>query len=543
MSHNYRDTRQNIAPAQCEPVTLVDKNSKFYHPIRFLQQYYGMDVAKLLTTINGVFALGLITKYIKNKKLRFTLNAIRYGIPTVLYGSQLYVQFKSYIKEISDEKSPVYRARLVKLSKVLEIKESDPAYTNFYQIETSIGSEIILWMLSRPNTRELKLIKFFDIDNMRDITKLNLSSDIDINIAILFEYKLQKIALEFTLQTNNNVVACSHQMSYNTIHHLSDDKVTELNSMFLYEFISSLNTKKNILSFNYNSILCEPRIKVEETINQFDVPELIKELQQVLDCGRKRAYAFVSRPGTGKSTILRKIEEVMTDYVFFKLGPADFDNSSIIKSRFAIAKKVPKSVLIIEDLDACGLHEKNSKAGVFLDEIDDVNNVLNMIILVTINDTSRVHFSIIDRPGRFDKVIEIKPPQTIIQVYQIMTSKAAKLKKKYCEGSNFSIPEMESIDRNLLEDCLAQEFTQAEITNAITEQIFIDIAIKLKEWNDISVQQFNELFTKAIESHKLTKLAIKHCNFNNGDPSHHELQEVVPNKSSMINEPRTGYGR
>jgi SpoVK/Ycf46/Vps4 family AAA+-type ATPase len=187
--------------------------------------------------------------------------------------------------------------------------------------------------------------------------------------------------------------------------------------------------------------------------------------------------------------------------------------------------------MVIEDLDSCGLHEKNSKAGIFLDEIDDVNNDLNMVILVTINDTSRVHFSIINRPGRFDKVIEIKPPQSLNEIYDVMISKAKKLKRKYCPKSQFEIPDMTDLDHQCLQECLDREFTQAEITNAITEQIFIYISIMVSEdnisWNAITPGIFNKLLRDSIESHKKTQEAIKNCDFNNIDPTDGLMKEEI----------------
>ena len=49
----------------------------------------------------------------------------------------------------------------VNIYDISEIKENDHLYANFYQYETSLGPEIILWLLNRPNTKEIKLIKFF----------------------------------------------------------------------------------------------------------------------------------------------------------------------------------------------------------------------------------------------------------------------------------------------------------------------------------------------------------------------------------------------
>jgi len=66
----------------------VDRNSKFFHLFRFVQRAYGNDMSKLLTSVNSFLALGITTRYVKNKKLKFALNMCRYGIPAFLYGYQ-----------------------------------------------------------------------------------------------------------------------------------------------------------------------------------------------------------------------------------------------------------------------------------------------------------------------------------------------------------------------------------------------------------------------------------------------------------------------
>lgn len=540
------------SPAILSPI--VDQNSKFYHLFRFIQRAYGNDIGKLLTSLNSFMALGLTSRYVKNKKLKLALNAARYGIPAFLYGSELVLQFKNYIREIKSEKSPTHQKWSAKLCRILGIKENNQSYLKLQSIPSSVGGEVITWLLTKPDTKDIRVLSFYNVENCQEVDKLCFNGDGEQEIAILFEYHGQKLLLLVGFKIWNDVSFVNRSefvTTVPTIIALKNERENiriaieslelELREVFLCEFIRSLNTEKNILCFQgMSTIRCEPRIKIEENINQFPVDDFIKEIKQVLDCGRKRAYAFVSRPGTGKSTILRKIEEVMKDYVFFKLSPNDFDSGDKIRERFTIAKKIHKSVVLIEDLDSCGLHEKNSKAGIFLDEIDDVNNDLNMVILVTINDTSRVHFSIINRPGRFDKVIEIKPPRSEGEVYEVIISKAQKLKKKYCPNDLFFIPPMDDIDQNCLKECLSREFTQAEITNAITEQIFISLSIMVSEnkleWSEVTTTLFNELFISSIESHKKTQQAIKNCNFNNNAP----LTDLSSN--DMIQEGKCGRG-
>lgn len=496
---------------------IASKDNKLYHVFRFLEHEYSGDITKFLKALNSFLALDITSKYIKNKKIKFLINSFKYGIPAFIYGSEFYLRLKRYIEEIQNDKSPVYQKRIAKLAQLLDVPSS-----TVFDCKTAIGVEIILWLLTRPDTKLIKIMDFYD-ENINELK--TIASNENSIIYVLFEYENERFVLDIEISL------CLGQKFIERIFFISsskniDDKEIELRRVFMHEFISSLNTSKNILHFRgAGSIQCKQRTKVEEKINQFDVESLIKEIDNVLDCGRKRAYAFVSRPGTGKSTILRKIEEVMTNRVIFKLSPSDFAHAETIKDRFAIIKKIPGSIVIIEDLDSCDLADKNSKTGVFLDEIDDSND-LNLIIFVTINDTCRVHFSIINRPGRFDKVIEIKSPQNINEIYEVILSKTKKLKPNYFENTSFQIPPREVINE-LLDECLKEKFTQAEITDAIVEQILIDIKKEKCDWNSIESSLFKEFFRHAIDAHKQTLEALKNCNFKNTDPNSKRYSGII----------------
>jgi hypothetical protein len=524
MSHDYDDEEK---PASS---LTISKDNKLYHVFKFLQESYENDIGKFLTSFNSVLALGFVSDRINNKYLKLSLNVLKYGVPAFLHGSELYNNIQTYIRKVKSEQSPTYNKRLSRFGKLLGIKENPPQ--NLYENNTQIEYDLVAWLVQRPNTDIIKVLGLYSGDTGDELDVFNTPNNAKTNLNILLEYENNKYVLDTSVYFMYNSYLTED--SAIIAPYLMEDKAEEIRKTLTCEFIKSLNISKNTLYFNnLSNIKYKPRVKVEEDINQFDVPDFVKEIQQVLECERKRAYVFVSRPGTGKSTILRKIEEMMTDTVIFHLSPSDLSSSEKIKDRFSIIEKISKCIVIIEDLDSCDMYEKDSKTGVFLDAIDDVNNKLNMVILVTVNDTSRVHFSVINRPGRFDKVIEIKPPQKVKDVYDVMLSKANKLKKNYCKDTCFMIPPLSNkpsvtkkdkslfIDQDLLKRCLKFDYTQAEIADAITEQIFIDSSIGVKEklytWEEAYVK-FNDFFENAIESHETTRAALKSCNFHNMDP-------------------------
>jgi hypothetical protein len=263
-------------------------------------------------------------------------------------------------------------------------------------------------------------------------------------------------------------------------------------------------------------------------LNQFDVDKLISEIEFVLENGRKRTYAFVGRQGTGKSSILRSVEQKLTKYMIVQLSAEDFSYPDQLRLRFNILKVFQPLVVMIEDMDSCDMKEKNKITGAFLECIDEVNEGLNMVIMYTVNDTSLIHRTIINRPGRSDKVIEIIPPKTPEEALTVLETRLKRIQDIY----HFTIPEDMFKDRqilNIMKRCVEEDFTQAEITNAVAEQAVIDMGVDRVAYDLLN---FIEYLNKAVASQLETRQAIKNCNFDNQDP------ELKSNETQGIEVPR-----
>jgi SpoVK/Ycf46/Vps4 family AAA+-type ATPase len=141
-----------------------------------------------------------------------------------------------------------------------------------------------------------------------------------------------------------------------------------------------------------------------------------------------------------------------------------------------------------------------------------------MVIMYTVNDTSLIHRTIINRPGRSDKVIEIFPPRTPEEALMVLETRLKRIQDIY----HFTIPEDMFKDRqilNVMKRCVEEDFTQAEITNAVAEQAVIDMGVDQIEYN---LANFIEYLNKAVAHQLDTRQAIKNCSFDNKDP---ELKE------------------
>jgi SpoVK/Ycf46/Vps4 family AAA+-type ATPase len=159
----------------------------------------------------------------------------------------------------------------------------------------------------------------------------------------------------------------------------------------------------------------------------------------------------------------------------------------------------------MEDLDSYELRDKKGNLGVFLDQIDDINARLNVVFIATINDTSLVHYALINRPGRFDQVILVKTPQDYQEVYDVMRTRYEKNKinDSSIHGDFLRIDE---IGDGVLKEVIDSRYTQADICEIIEKALLMEDTITAGS------------IKKSLIELKNSKDAIRECNFRGDDP-------------------------
>jgi hypothetical protein len=499
---------------------LVSREHKLYHLFNFIDQNYGNSPADIMKAISTIldFDKGLKSlKKVQESPIKSTFNLFRYALPAALYSVELIFKIKKYIEQINRFNMSEYDKMIQKIKEFLGIKPEG----EIIRLETEfLNEEIIRWLLESPNTKEFKILGYYN-NSYEVINTINLDSEKNI-INILIEYNKNKIIINLTITRGFDYYHYESQYLLENNYTVTvGNIIKELELSIIKNYIHTLNIEKNILEYR-GGITLKKRIKVNENINQFNVGPFIDEIKKVLAHGRKRGYGFIGLQGTGKSIILKKIEEIITDIIIIKLGPEEFLNPTSIKRCFKLIKMIQPAVVIIEDLCALGFKEKNERVGTFINEIDDINNDLNIILIVTINDTKQVHKTIIDRPGRFDEIIEIKPPQSCLEMYEVMLSKFNKLKYSYPKFKDIKFPLQKDINE-ILERCIKNKFTQAELTCGIIEKVFINI-------NDPKDSSIVSGIKDAVTSFEKSKKSLTTYSFN-------EKMEFIEN-DDMVEAPK-----
>jgi hypothetical protein len=454
-----------------------------------------------------------------SKRYQATLSFLKYGIPAAVVTAQLAGKLKKFM-HIKEGKNSTYNAIALNICSLMGIKESssDLAQDGFY-----LGKDVYNWLFQNPNTTEFKILGFYTYDGMTPVVDL---WGIDAK-RLLAAIECSGIVFVWDLVLANSSESDVLYVKESAIFYQSKDEDKKLcfKAAIYKEFLKHLDIEHNAICLSPNGLSAIPRQEIGEQISQFNLIRFVAEIRKVLKRKKKRGFAFVGVPGTGKSTIIRKLSSQVIEYPIIYTTAANYASTYSIIDTFKTIEYLQPCIVVMEDLDSYDLRDKKNTLGVFLDLIDDVNNRLNVVFIATINDTSLVHYSLINRPGRFDQVILVKPPQTVAEVYDVMTARYSKNQKKD-EALVDDFPSLDFLDQDLLKSIIAEGYTHADICEIIEKAILLSDNI----CNDTLTDSLNEL--------KESKEAIKKCDFKGEDPRNNEYEDTVCIESSLASVPR-----
>lgn len=501
LDDSVKDQNSYISTTEKTKLTPVSFGKYFFE---FLRKTYGKDITTFFDLIeNGTSALKYIVPR-RYRKTRTTISFINHAIPFVVRGSDFVNRFQKYIYSLHRDTLSQSEKEVIAFLEFFKIMDQEVQFHNF-----SLQPIIINWLLNSPPTKKFKILNYYlrsgcDIEQTEsDCEKDDYSKLIE----IIFNDQRMIYEIFYDGGSNKSISRC-------TIVHLGNyDDLTVFRRAVLSEFIQSLDISKNILRvFNDDDEVSVEPINRGEPIqfkfHQVDIASYVTEIDRVLNAGGKRGYAFVGIQGTGKTQAIRKITNEFKKIPVLDLQASVFDYDEIIDDTFDLIEDLGKCILIIEDLDSMGMSEKDSRVGTFIKSLD---RDLNMVVLVSINDTSRVHSTIIDRPERFDEVKEVKTPQSIEEVYDVMKFK---FESHFKNGGIIKFPEMNLIDSNVIQDCINNRFTQASISSMMNKVFYIlDCPVDAKSDN------INKALLDAVNVLKESREAIDRCNFDNKNPN------------------------
>jgi len=140
----------------------------------------------------------------------------------------------------------------------------------------------------------------------------------------------------------------------------------------------------------------------------------LKEYLDINGIPLKGGLILAGEPGTGKTVLCKIIAKEINATVVYAM-PDHLNTSLDIKRVCEMAKDLAPCVLMIEDIDyiAEDRDQARNAGGVIelMNYLDGVQEFNNVITLATTNSQDKIESALKNRPGRFDRVVQISRPK------------------------------------------------------------------------------------------------------------------------------------
>ena len=146
-----------------------------------------------------------------------------------------------------------------------------------------------------------------------------------------------------------------------------------------------------------------------------DVLEFLKAMPILRENGlpNSRGIILSGPPGIGK-TMMAKSLAAQANVTTILISAEMIQAKNQIKNAFKLGRKLAPTLMIIEDIDTAGTVSRRFTdhpiLGEYLQAMDGMEANDGIVILATTNHTENIDPAISDRPGRFDRIIEIPLP-------------------------------------------------------------------------------------------------------------------------------------
>jgi stage III sporulation protein SpoIIIAA len=343
----------------------------------------------------------------------------------------------------------------------------------FNDIDTPISHECCLWITSLPINDKFKVV------NVYSAKTFDVIDDSDKETSLLYHIMIDNspIVMELSRYSDMSIVMLNRVYTTGYINYMKALNV------FNSEYFKFLGIDKNVLSFENYTIKTRPRKSgMNITIDNMDFGQFKSHIEQILQSGHRRGYLLVGNPGTGKTTILLKLEEELIEYPIIYATSKNLDDHEAVIAFSRSIATVGACVVFIEDMDTLSIEDKSPKMASILEMIDNSKRDCAVVFIATINNSKLINDAVV-RSGRFDEIIEVKEPTNIDSIYNIM-------KKHHSDLYGDEVVEFKKNDISLLlyKYMIWKKLTQADYCEIIHKLILVNKPVNTRNvWWSMNV--------------------------------------------------------
>jgi len=165
--------------------------------------------------------------------------------------------------------------------------------------------------------------------------------------------------------------------------------------------------------YTWDDIILSEKLKTDIRQN---LSNLIEHRSIYRDNGLKvrRGLIFSGPPGVGKTNLV-KILCATIDWTLIWVSPKHLENPRRVSMIMQLAKDLSPSIIVLEDIDLYGssreMNGNPTVLGELMNQLDGVEGLVDIITIATTNREEVLEKALLDRPGRFDKVIKFGLPE------------------------------------------------------------------------------------------------------------------------------------
>lgn len=129
-------------------------------------------------------------------------------------------------------------------------------------------------------------------------------------------------------------------------------------------------------------------------------------VRYILEHGGHRGYAFVGKPGSGKTTLMNRIVQEFSDKANFVILGKDDVGAMNPYSVSGLCSLLGNVIILVDDIDSVDFEVKNNNVDVLIRLFSDLNSLdCNYVFICTANNASKINKCLIGRADRIDEVV------------------------------------------------------------------------------------------------------------------------------------------